>query len=122
MTAVNAIRGEAEAKIGDVTVRMVITMDGLARLSEATGRPTLNEMYQRLLGGEVATTRDAIRIFTVGGAGADGKPLKAQPAVAAAMLALSLSDALELQTAFASMMGALLRTKSDEAEAEAPNV
>lgn len=122
MTPVNAVRGEAEAKIGDMTLRMVVTMDSLARLSEATGRPSLNEMYQRLLGGEVATTRDAIRLFTTGGADGEGKPLKAQPAVSAALLRLSLSDALELQTAFAAMMGALLRTAPTELEeAEVPN-
>lgn len=116
----NPLKGEAEAKVGDITLKMAVNMDGLVRLTEATGRPTLPELYQRLLGTELSTVREAIRIFTTGGTDAAGKPMKAPGAVAAAFDRLLLSDMNPLQATFAEMLGALIR-KDEPPETERPN-
>lgn len=113
MSLVNPIRGEAEVKIGDIVITMVATMDGLARLSAATGRPLLHELYQRLVGTEMETTRAAIELFTTGGKGADGRPLKARAAALEALAQHSSEDTLALQQAFADLLGGL-RRKDEE--------
>lgn len=113
----NPARGEVAAKIGDIEIVMAATMEGLARLSQATGCETLADFYKRLAGGEIATTMAAIRLFTIRGTDGAGKALKAEPAAKAALAALSIDDVVSLQGKFIDLMSALMRkpTGGDDA-------
>jgi hypothetical protein len=108
---VNAVRGEVGAKIGSLDLTLAITMDGLARLSAASGFPTLGELYQRLHGTEVRTVMLALELFTTGGS-VDGKKLGKEEAVSQALKRITLSDLSELQGPLSFLMASLLR-KSD---------
>ena len=107
----NTVRGEAEARVGDITITLVATMDGLARLSAATGRPLLPVLYERLVGTEMETTRAAIELFTTGGKDAEGRPIKGRAAANAALEKHSLADTGALQQAFSELLAALIRTE-----------
>ena len=52
MLPANPLRGEAEVRIGAIDFRIAVTFSGLARLSDAIGARTLDELYGRLLGFE----------------------------------------------------------------------
>lgn len=108
----NPVRGEADAKIGPITVTMALTMSGLAALSAATGRPALHELYQRLVAGEMHTVQTAIELLTIRGKKDDGSALKAPAAVRQALDALSLEDLDALRLAFAEMLTALVREEA----------
>lgn len=104
----NQVRGEAEAKIGSLSIVMVITMDSLAQLSAATGYPTLPELYHRLHGTELSTVLLAIELFTVRGE-VDGKKLGKEEAVSQAKVRLTMDDIHDLQGPFDTLLAALLR-------------
>ena len=114
---VNAVRGEAEVKIGDVKITMVATMDRLAELSDALGNPTLQQLYARLYGTELVASRMAIRLLTTEGVRGE-ESLKARGAAEAALKVMTLSDMPDLQIAFMTVLSALLRPASDAGDKE----
>lgn len=114
MPAVNSIRGEVEAKIGSLTIVMVMTMDGLAKLSSATGCQTLDEVYRRLHGTEPAMVLAAIRQCTTKGE-VDGRALGPLEAVSQALVRLTVDDLHDMQGRFGSLLAALLRPEPEGA-------
>ncbi|WP_411906285.1 hypothetical protein [Rhizobium mayense] len=67
--AVNEARGEARLIIEDVELVLAATMGGLAAVSSRLQCKSLNELFQRLTGVEVAATWAAIELLTVKGKG-----------------------------------------------------
>ncbi|MGZ2438246.1 hypothetical protein [Sinorhizobium medicae] len=65
MNFANPIRGEAPVKIGAIDFRIAVTFSGLARLSQALGAKTIDEIYARLLGFEPKAVACAIRCLIV---------------------------------------------------------
>lgn len=65
MTSANPIRGEAPVKIGAIDFRIAVTFSGLARLSQALGAKTIDEIYARLLGFEPKAVACAVRALIV---------------------------------------------------------
>ncbi|WP_336171712.1 hypothetical protein [Ensifer sp. MJa1] len=65
MEHANPIRGEAPVKIGAIDFRIAVTFSGLARLSQALGAKTIDEVYARLLGFEPKTVACAVRALIV---------------------------------------------------------
>ncbi|MBP1873544.1 hypothetical protein J2Z19_003259 [Ensifer adhaerens] len=65
MTFANPIRGEAEVTIGAITFRIAVTFSGLARLSDALGTKTLDDLYTRVLGYEPKAVACAVRCLIV---------------------------------------------------------
>lgn len=65
MTTTNAIRGEASVTIGAITFRIAVTFSGLARLSDALGTKTLDDLYTRILGFEPKAVACAVRCLIV---------------------------------------------------------
>lgn len=61
----NPIRGEAPVKIGAIDFRIAVTFSGLARLSQALGAKTIDEIYARLLGFEPKAVACAVRCLIV---------------------------------------------------------
>ena len=110
----NPIRGEVEAKIGPLAITMAVDMDGLARLSAATGYPTLGELHKRLSGTEAMTTWLALELFTVSGK-LNGKILKKDEAVSEARARIAIDDMLDLAGPFSLLLASLLR-KSEGAQ------
>ena len=110
----NPIRGEVEATIGALTITMAVDMDGLARLSAATGYPTLAELHTRLAGTEAMTAWLALDLFTVSGK-LDGKSLKKEEAVSQARARIAIDDMLDLAGPFSLLLASLLR-KSEGAQ------
>ena len=106
---VNPVRGEVEVVVGDVTLVMAATMDGLARLSGALGNPTFAELAQRLVGTEMVATRSAIRLFTVRGTGSGGEAMTGEDAAAAAVDGFLIDDLSALQAGFSSLLETLTR-------------
>lgn len=117
----NPIRGEATAKVGDVTLTLAMTMQGLANLSSTIKAVSLEELYQKLVGFELTATMAAIQAFTTGGKSDDAKDLKPKEAVALALKGFSLSDCASLQAAFSTMMVAMFRERAEEATQEEPS-
>jgi len=64
-TEANPIRGEAPVKIGAINFRIAVTFSGLARLSQAIGARTIDEVYARLLGFEPKAVACAVRALIV---------------------------------------------------------
>lgn len=64
---VNAARGEVSLKIDDVELVLAMTMNGLASLSTALQCKSLEDLWNRLHGVEVAATLAAIEFLTVKG-------------------------------------------------------
>jgi hypothetical protein len=104
----NPIRGEVAAAIGSLTLTMVVTMDGLARLSAASGYPTLAELYRRLHGTEPMTVMLAIEHFAIRGE-VDGKALGKEEAVSQARARLTMDDVMAMQGPLAELLASLLR-------------
>lgn len=65
METANPIRGEAPVKIGAIDFRIAITFSGLARVSQALGAKTIDEIYARLLGFEPKAVACAVRCLIV---------------------------------------------------------
>lgn len=65
MNIANPIRGEAPVKIGAIDFRIAVTFSGLARLSQALGAKTIDEIYARLLGFEPKAVACAVRALIV---------------------------------------------------------
>lgn len=65
--AVNSVRGEVALPIGDVDLVIAAEMERLAALSARLECRSLADLYQRLLGVEVAATMAAIELLTVKG-------------------------------------------------------
>ena len=65
MNFANPIRGEAPVKIGAIDFRIAVTFSGLARLSQALGAKTIDEIYARLLGFEPKAVACAVRCLIV---------------------------------------------------------
>jgi hypothetical protein len=61
----NPLRGEADVRIGAIDFRIAVTFAGLARLSQALGTQTLDELFVRLVGFEPKAVLCAIRCLTV---------------------------------------------------------
>ena len=104
----NPIRGEVTAMVGSLELTMAITMDGLARVSAASGYPTLGELYQRFHGTEPATVMLAIEHFTIKGK-VDGKELGKEEAISQARVRLTMDDVLTMQGPLQGLLAALLR-------------
>lgn len=110
----NPVRGEVKASIGSLELVLVADMDGLARLSGATGHPTLAELYARLHGTELQTVMLAIELFTTGGT-LEGKKLGKDEAVTQARARITLDDVLALQGPLSGLLAALLSKRKDGA-------
>lgn len=65
MEFANPLRGEAPVKIGAIDFRIAVTFSGLARLSQALGAKTIDEIYARLLGFEPKAVACAVRCLIV---------------------------------------------------------
>lgn len=61
----NPLRGEVDVRIGAIDFRIAVTFAGLARLSQALGTQTLDELFVRLVGFEPKAVLCAIRCLTV---------------------------------------------------------
>lgn len=86
---VNGARGEVALKVGGVDLVIAATMQGLAAVSTRLGCSSLQELFLRLSGTEVAATAAAISLLTVRGDSA------------AAIDKLKLKDFAECAEAFA---------------------
>lgn len=64
---VNGARGEVALKVGGVDLVIAATMKGLAAVSTRLGCNSLQELFLRLSGTEVAATLAAISLLTVKG-------------------------------------------------------
>jgi hypothetical protein len=64
---VNGARGEVALKIGDVDLVIAATMTGLAAVSSRLGCTSLQELFVKLSGTEVAATMVAISLLTIKG-------------------------------------------------------
>lgn len=65
--AVNEARGEAALWVGDVPLVVAATMQGLSAVSSRLQCKSLNDLFLRLSGTEVAATVAAIELLTVKG-------------------------------------------------------
>jgi hypothetical protein len=113
--AFNPLRGEAKVQIGSVEITLAATMERLADLSDALHCETLQDLFRRLTGTELKTTREAVRLLTISGIQGD-KTLQAQKAGQAALAEMTLDDMAKLQTAFLAILSALVRPTSDTPE------
>lgn len=111
--SVNPIRGEVSARIGSLDLVLAIDMDGLAKVSAASGYPTLGELYRRFHGTEPATVMLAIEHFAVRGK-VDGKELGREEAVSQARARITMDDVLALQGPLDGLLAALLRKSEGE--------
>lgn len=64
---VNGARGEVALWIGDVPLVIAATMGGLSAVSTRLECKSLNDLFQRLQGVEVAATTAAIELLTIKG-------------------------------------------------------
>ena len=64
---VNGARGEVALKIADVHLVIAATMEGLSVLSTRLECKSLQDLFVRLSGTEVAATRVAIAVLTIKG-------------------------------------------------------
>lgn len=108
MVAVNPIRGEVSAMIGSLELVMAIDMDGLARVSAASGYPTLGELYRRFHGTEPMTVMLAIEHFTLRGK-VDGKELGKEEAISQARARVTMDDVMAMQDPLQGLLASLLR-------------
>jgi hypothetical protein len=104
----NAIRGEVQITIGSLALTLAITMDALARLSAATGYPSLQEIYARFHGAEPMSVWLAVEMFTINGA-VDGKTLPREEAISQAKARLTLDDFMGMQEPLQNLLASLLR-------------
>ena len=111
----NELRGEATATVGGIEIDLVVTMDGLARLSTALDHPTMPTLWRRLQGSEIVAVKAAIRHFTVSGRRSSGETLKPVEAAQEAIGGLDFLECLQLGPVFGQLFQALLR-KSPVAE------
>ena len=84
---VNKERGEVALRIGDVDLVIAATMQGLAAVSTRLGCQSLQELFLRLTGTEVAASLAAVTLLTVRGdhqAALDRMSLQDYPALAKA--------------------------------------
>ena len=83
----NPARGEADLKIGSVSLTIAVTFAGLAKLSKMTDAQSLDEVYRRLIGFEPLMASCALKVFAVdaeGPAEADRKAMRAIEQISAA--------------------------------------
>jgi hypothetical protein len=113
----NALRGEATLKIAGCTYTLAITMESLAGLADMLGDPPMHDLYQRLVGASLFTSRAALAGFMLSGTDPTGKELKKRDAAKRAVEDYSLSEAPAVQAAFMTLLAALTR-KSDEPAGE----
>lgn len=114
----NPIRGEVSVIIGDVEVILVADMNRLAQLSAATGRPTFEDLYQRLAGSEAHTTMEAVRIFTVRGKQGD-KSLDYLKTLEAISPNLDVGAMLRLRSPMTELLSALIKPASNRPDGDA---
>lgn len=114
----NALRGEADVRIGDVDLTIAVEFDGLARLSKAIGAQSMAEVYSRLLGFEpfaVATALHCLAVHPEGRA-------KAMELGGKAALVLSAADENDwrraVETAFAAHLDAGRQLRGEPTLAE----
>jgi hypothetical protein len=105
----NSIRGETSATIGDVEVTFVSDMNRLAILSRATGRPTFQELYQRLAGAEIDTILQAVNTFAVRGK-KDGAELDQTKTLEAIWPHLDVTALIRLGAPMTELLTALIKT------------
>jgi len=102
----NSARGEVPLSVGGVDLVIAAEMGRLAKLSTALGCQSFGELYQKLLGVELAAVRSAIENLTV--AGDVGKALNH----------ISIRDLTACATAFAAAL-AFQMGDGDQGNAEA---
>jgi hypothetical protein len=108
----NSIRGETTATIGDVEVTFVSDMNRLAILSRATGRPTFQELYQRLAGAEIDTILQAVNTFAVRGKKQDGGELDQSKTLEAIWAHLDVTALIRLGAPMTELLSALIKPGS----------
>lgn len=64
---VNAARGEVALEIGGASVVLCVTMDGLARYSQAIAAPSLQECFLRVQQSEPAALLAFVRVCAIDG-------------------------------------------------------
>lgn len=64
---VNGARGEVALRVGGVDLVIAATMQGLAAVSTRLGSQSLQDLFLRLSGTEIAATMAAISLLTVRG-------------------------------------------------------
>lgn len=77
----NESRGEVPLQIGNVQLAIAITFGGLAQLSRVVNAPSMDGLYQRLLGFEPWSVSNALRILSVDPDGADAAKERAIAAI-----------------------------------------
>ncbi|HWM82945.1 MAG TPA: hypothetical protein VNQ56_12865 [Pseudolabrys sp.] len=102
---VNEARGEAPLSVGSVDLVIAAEMSRLSAVSTAIGCKSFTDLYQRLLGVEVAATLAAVQHLAVKG---DGERAAKE---------LSLSDFPACAKAFAAALSHHLKVSEGKAEA-----
>lgn len=114
MKPVNAIRGEVEVQIGDVTLVMRATLADLARLSREMGRVAPNTLLGWVMSGELDTVLTCIRLFTVE-ARMDGMPIdNVRLGVQRAIDQMTYAHDVKMQEALARLIDPLVGKPEDK--------
>lgn len=104
--SVNGARGEVALRVGTVDLVIAAEMGRLAAVSTALDCKSFGDLYQRLLGVEVAATIAGVQHLAVKGDGAR------------AALELSLADFPAIAKAFATALSHHLKDAEGKAEAD----
>ncbi|BEV45994.1 hypothetical protein [Afipia carboxidovorans] len=104
--ATNGARGEVPLRVGSVDLVIAAEMGRLAAVSTALDCKSFGDLYQRLLGVEVAATMAGIQHLAIKGDGAR------------AVMELTLSDFPACAKAFAAALSHHLKDAEGKAEAD----
>lgn len=114
----NALRGEADVRIGDVDLVIAVEFDGLARVSKAIGAQSMDEVYRRLFGFEPFAVATALHCLAVH---AEGRA-KAMELGGKAAMVLSAADEQDwrhaIEIAFAGHLDAGRKLRGEPSLAE----
>lgn len=108
----NPIRGEAEVVIDGHTFTLAATMEGLARLSVALGRPSMGRFFSWIVSAELDATMESLRHFAVRVVKADGtvldKAVDVRRAVNEAIGQMRVPDVASMQEALQKLIEPLV--------------
>lgn len=105
MEHANGERGEVDLRVAGIDLVIAAELDRLAALSTRLGCPTLQNLYNRLIGAEVAATISAVEILAVRG---DAQTARAK---------MTLADFPACKTAFMAALMHHLRDSEGKAGA-----
>lgn len=120
MTSINPLRGEAEVTLNGVKLVLVCDLEGLARISAATGHPTMQELFSRMAGNEISTTRMALTVLARKCFSAeDEREIGLADGVKRALAGLNFANMVRVvQPAFFKLLEPLMGDRTDEASSE----